>query len=89
MTPAQRRLRAQIAANSRWSREDPGANAARGQAGLAARFEREVDPDGVLPLPERVRRAEAARKAHMQRLALASAKTRSARSASRRGVTPG
>ena len=70
-SPGQRRLRAQIAANTRWSREDPGPAAARGQAGLAARFEREVDPDGTLNPAERTRRAEAARKAHMQRLALA------------------
>lgn len=79
LTPAQRKLRAQIAANSRWSKEDPAPTAARGQAGLQARFEREVDPDGTLEPAERVRRAGAARKAHFQRLALASAKARSAR----------
>ncbi|MGH3833184.1 MAG: hypothetical protein ACRDRS_22585 [Pseudonocardiaceae bacterium] len=38
----------------------------------------EIDPDGVPPY-ERARRAEAVRKAHMRRLALASAKARSAR----------
>lgn len=84
LTPAQRKLRAQIAANIRWSREDPQANAARGQAGLQARFEREVDPSNELPLPERLRRAEAVRKAHMQRLALSSSR---ARSAARRGAS--
>jgi hypothetical protein len=78
LTPAQRKLRAQIAANSRWSRENPAPTAARGQAGLLARFEREVDPDGTLEPAERARRAEAARKAHMQRLALASSKARGA-----------
>jgi len=41
-----------------------------------ARFEREVDPDGVLPEVERLRRAEHARKAYMQKLALASAARR-------------
>jgi hypothetical protein len=74
---AQRRLRASIAANTRWSQEDPSANAARGQAGLAARFEREIraaDPE--LPDAEVARRAESARKAHMGRLALASSKAR-------------
>jgi hypothetical protein len=79
MTPEQRRLRAQIAANARWSREDPAHNAIRGQAGLLARFEREVDPDGTLPPAERARRAECARKAHMQRLALASSRARARR----------
>jgi hypothetical protein len=79
MTPAQRRLRAQIAANTRWAHEDPAFNAARGQAGLTARFEREVDPDGVLSPAERARRVEHARKAHFARMALASAKVRAAR----------
>lgn len=76
LTPEQRRLRAQIAANTRWSREDPAVNAVRAQAGLTARFEREVDPDGTLPPAERARRVEAARKAHFQRLALKSAQAR-------------
>jgi hypothetical protein len=79
LTPAQRSLRASIAANTRWSREDPAANAARGQAGLLARFEREAraaDPDA--PDAEIARRTEAAHRAHMQRLALASSKARKA-----------
>lgn len=38
-----------------------------------SRFERDVDPDGVLPLEERRRCAEMARKAHFMRLALKSA----------------
>ncbi|HET9255759.1 MAG TPA: hypothetical protein VFO16_11215 [Pseudonocardiaceae bacterium] len=46
-----------------------------------ARFEREADPDGVLEPAERARRAQAARRAHMQRLALASSKARHARKA--------
>lgn len=41
-----------------------------------SKFERDVDPDGVLPLDERLRRAEMARKAHFTRLAIASAKAR-------------
>lgn len=76
MNAAARSQRARIAALSRWAKESPAANAARGQAGLVARFEREVDPEGLLPLSERVRRAEAARKAHMARLAARSAKVR-------------
>jgi hypothetical protein len=42
LTKAQRRTRASIAANVRWCAEDPAAQAARGQAGLLARFEREA-----------------------------------------------
>ena len=79
LTPEQRRLRAQIAAHARWANEDPTANAARGQAGLTARFEREVDPDGTLDPAERARRVESARRAHFARLALASSRARAKR----------
>lgn len=78
-TPEQRRLSAQIAANTRWSREDPAHNAQRGQTGLLAKFAREVDPNNELTEAERTRRAKAAHRAHMQRLALTSAKARAAR----------
>ena len=83
LTPEQRSLRARIAANARWSREDPTENALRGQRGLEARFEREVDPDGTLTPAERARRVQAARTAYMQSLALRSARTRQNRRASR------
>ncbi len=76
-TAEQRRLSAQIAANTRWSREDPTLNAVRGQEGLTRRFEREVDPDNVLDPAERARRVECARRAHFGRLALASSSARS------------
>lgn len=79
LTPEQRRIRAQIAANTRWSKEDPTATAERAQAGLLEKFRREVDPNNELPEAERERRALAARRAHMQRLALASSKARSAK----------
>lgn len=82
LTPAQRSLRASIAAHTRWSKEDPAANAARGQAGLLARFEREIRAaDPTLRDAEVARRAESARQAHMARLALASSKARAARKA--------
>jgi hypothetical protein len=78
LTPQQRTLRASIAANTRWSRENPAANAARGQAGLLARFEREArEADPSASDAEIARRAEAAHRAHMQRLALASSRARS------------
>jgi hypothetical protein len=38
-----------------------------------ARFEAEVDPDGMLSIQERARRAEHAMKAHMARIRLAKA----------------
>jgi hypothetical protein len=75
MSPAERRLRAQLAAHIQWSREpDPTARTANGRAAFLARFEREVDPDGRLDPEERRRRAEHARRAYFTRLALASAK---------------
>lgn len=80
LTPEQRTLRAQIAAYERWANEDGKANAVRAQAGLRARFRREVEqkyPD--LPAAELERRADAAYRAHMARLALASSKARRAR----------
>ena len=40
------------------------------------RFEREVDPDGVLSPAERAKRADHARKAYMTKLAYKSAKAR-------------
>jgi hypothetical protein len=51
------------------------------RAGLDARFLREVDLNNELSEGERNRRAEAARRAYYQRLALASAKARKATAA--------
>jgi hypothetical protein len=73
-TPAQR---GRIGAHVSWSRTaDRAARTEPGRKSFLARFEREVDPDGVLPEAERLQRAEHARKAYMQRLALASAARR-------------
>jgi hypothetical protein len=69
MTPEQRKLRAQIAANARWSRymaREDQAEAAR--VAIFTRLEREVDPDGVLPPDQRaalVRSAARRMSAHM------------------------
>jgi hypothetical protein len=79
LTPAQRSIRARIAANSRWSGEDGTANARRGQAGLRSKFVREIrERFPGLSEAEIERRADSAFKAHMQRLALKSSKARSA-----------
>jgi hypothetical protein len=76
LTPKERSLRASIAANTRWSREDPRPALAEVRAGFARRFEDKVDPDRSLPADERARRARAAMRAHMQSLSLKSAKAR-------------
>jgi hypothetical protein len=70
-------LRGRIGAYATHSRHDPKATTANARKAFLARFEREVDPDGTLPLAERARRAEYARKAHFARLALKSAQARS------------
>ena len=72
-------LRARIAAHERWAHTaDRTAATAPGRAGLEARFEREVDPNGELDPAERARRVDAKRKAHFMRLALLSARSRRA-----------
>jgi hypothetical protein len=72
VSPAEASLRGQLAAHTRWaSVEDRRAATAKARKAFLDRFERQVDPDRVLPPSERARRAESARKAHMARLALA------------------
>ncbi len=78
MTPEQRTLRARIAAYTMHSRNDGLSITAAARSAFAASFETTVDPDGVLPLPERQRCAEALRKAHYARLALKSSIKRAA-----------
>jgi hypothetical protein len=55
---------------------DPREYTAKARATFLRRFEDEVDPDRELPEPERLRRAEAARKAYFTKLALKSAQAR-------------
>jgi hypothetical protein len=73
----QRRLRAQTAAYERWSKEDPREGTKPARAAFKRRFLDQVDPERVLPELERERRAQAALKAHMVRMALASSRARS------------
>lgn len=69
LTASQRSQRARIAAHARWSQQSghDGTQAAR--EAFLGRFERQVDPDGVLDPAERLRRAESAKREHFQRLA--------------------
>jgi len=77
LTPEQRRLRAQAAAHSLHAQvADPSAHTAPARKAFNDRFDREVDPDGVLDPVERARRAEHARKAYFLKLALKSAQAR-------------
>lgn len=78
LTAEQRSTRARIAALQRWSKEDPSDAARHLRAGFIAKFEREVDPDGVLSAEERSARAGRAMRAHMLILAEKSAAKRKA-----------
>lgn len=73
MTPSQR---ASIAGLTRWSQQDPVAGTAKARQSFLARFEHQVDPDGVLEPAERQRRAEAAKRAHFKRLGIRSGQSR-------------
>ncbi len=68
------------------ARYDPRVTTAPARAAFLKRFLDEVDPDRVLPEPERLRRAAAARKAYFTRLAfLASRRRRRQRKARGQG----
>jgi hypothetical protein len=78
MTPGERTLRARAAAYEMHAKHGSQKAAIKGQAALLAKFKRQVDPEGLLTPEERRRRAMHARRAHMARLALASARSRRA-----------
>lgn len=60
---------ASVAANTRWAFEpDRRAATAAATAGFRAKFEKQVDPDGVLPAEERAKRADNLMRAHMARI---------------------
>lgn len=80
MTPEQRALRARLAAHSRWSQQDRVVGTAAARRAFNERFERLVDPNRELTDRERWCRADSARKAYFDRLALASSRARQHRS---------
>ena len=76
MTPAERTLRARLGAYSLHAKHDPRKTTAPARASFLAKFDREVDPDGLRSEAECVRRASCARKAYFAKLALKSSVTR-------------
>jgi hypothetical protein len=83
MTPKQRQMRAEIAANTSWARTaDRSARTAPARAAALSRFERQVDPEGTMDPVERAQRAESARRAHFRAMAYKSARVRAARKTS-------
>jgi hypothetical protein len=77
--PTERVVIARMGAHAMHAKHDVRRTTTAGRDAFMARFEREVDPDGVLDPPERARRAEHARKAYFAKLAYLSAKARRAR----------
>ncbi|HSX68772.1 hypothetical protein [Nocardioides sp.] len=80
LSPEERKQLARLGAHTKWAMtEDRTAATQPARDGLLRKFEDQVDPDRVLSPEERAKRAENAKKAHYQRMALASAKARRAR----------
>ena len=77
LTPEQRSARARLAAHTRWSKSDRTEGTRPAREAFLRRFEDEVDPHRKLPLRERMRRAESAKKAYFQGLAVRSSHARS------------
>lgn len=81
LTPAQRSLSARAAAHARWSQTSEAGRAkfaADARARLMSRWDKQVDPDGLLDPAERARRAKSAERAHMARMGKASSQKRRA-----------
>ena len=85
LTPKERTLRAKIGALTLHSSRDSREITANARAAFLSRFERDVDPNGVLTLAERQRRAVIAKKLYFTRLALTSSRARSRKSTRRVG----
>lgn len=79
---SERVLVSKLAAHKRWAKATPEERAANVAAATKAafdRFEKQVDPDGVLDPAERAKRAEHARSAYYAELALRSVQARTKR----------
>jgi hypothetical protein len=83
LSPHEAALRGRIGAYALHARRDPRETTRNARVAFLARFLDEVDPDRLLPEPDRLRRADAARKAYFARLALKSARTRAAKARAR------
>lgn len=76
LTPQERSLRSRMAAHAMHAKHDSREVTTNARAAFMSKFEDQVDPDRVLSGPERLRRAEHARKAYFTGLALKSVRSR-------------
>ena len=81
LTPEQRSLRARLAAYSMHAHNDSKETTRSARAAFDERFYREVDPDNALPIEERERRANYARRAYFTKLSFESSRLRRQRRA--------
>lgn len=82
VTPEERIRNGRIGAHIRWANtDDRTAATAPARQAFADRWDKQVDPDGVLTPKERHLRAEHAKKAYFLQLAAKSAKARAKRKA--------
>jgi hypothetical protein len=84
LTPQQRSLRARLAAYSMHAQHDSKETTRSARAAFDERFYREVDPDNLLPIEERERRADYARRAHFTKLSFESSRLRRQRRAAKK-----
>ena len=76
LTPSERVMRARMAAYTLHARHDPRETTKAARRAFNQRFLDEVDPERCLSERERLRRADAARRAYFTRLAYLSARKR-------------
>lgn len=76
LSATERSIRGRIGAYSLHAQTDSRETTKNARKAFGQKFLDEVDPDGVLPLAERQRRAAAARSAYYSRLALKSVRAR-------------
>jgi hypothetical protein len=83
LSPEEAALRGRIGAHVTHGRHDSKELTAPARSRFLKRFEVAADPEGLLPPDERRRRASHLLAAHMQKLALLSARSRRAKHATR------
>ena len=86
MTAAERAAWGRVGGLTAQARHGGQAMTAPARAGFRTKWERAVDPEGVLDPRERAARADRAQRAHMLRLAIASAAARAAKRRARGGA---
>jgi len=76
LSPNRARILGRIGAHRLHGTHDPTKTTKKAREAFLARFEREADPDSILPEGERLRRARHLHKAHMARLSLLAVEAR-------------